>query len=128
MTKGAEFLTQLLLFNALKTYTLTHQMNSNSDGALLYADGVGNLMISSTVIAEDISHKWTSIKIEFITDYANTKWTKVKVSVNDAEEKELNLTRAFAQQMTSFSHAVKRQSLSLYVIFRLTDRHLKLRA
>ena len=103
-------------------------MNSNSDGALLYADGVGNLMISSTVIAEDISHKWTSIKIEFITDYANTKWTKVKVSVNDAEEKELNLTRAFAQQMTSFSHAVKRQSLSLYVIFRLTDRHLKLRA
>ncbi len=75
MTKGAELKTQLLLFNALKTYTLTHQMNSNSGEALLYADGARNLMISSTVIAEDISDKWTSIKIEFITDDENTKAT-----------------------------------------------------
>ena len=74
-------------------------VNSNSPAALLLADGNGNLIIGTEVIAEGISGTWKSIKIKFITNDENTKWTKVIVSVNGAEEKEISWERNFAKQM-----------------------------
>ena len=74
-------------------------LNSDSGGGLLLADGLGNLKISSTVIAKEISGQLTKIRIEFITDDTNTKWNKVKVSVNGGEEMEIVSEKSFSAQM-----------------------------